>query len=107
MTGNDNAAGTPLITNVEVTGGSHLYLRQNDSLTSVRRYARELHVCEALEPEGGIHLAVRLDRFGPPPGADGHEKQRAAGLNLTTEQGWHLLRHLQTILGAEAGGDSE
>ena len=76
----------------------HLYLRRTDSRRALRRYFRELHVCPAIKPKGGVHLAVTIDLDGPPPGAEGHERQIAAGLNLTPKQARKVIRQMQAIL---------
>lgn len=77
--------------------GEHLFIRRKDSKRAMRRYLRELHVCPAINPPG-VHLAVRIDLDGPPPGAEGYEAQRAAGLNLTPTQARRVIKQMQAIL---------
>jgi hypothetical protein len=77
----------------------HLYIERKDSKRSERRYFRRLHVCRGVNPHG-VHLAIAIDLDGPPPGADGHERQIAAWLNLTPKQARKVIRHMQAILDA-------
>jgi hypothetical protein len=84
----------------------HLYIRRTDSKQALMQYQRELHVCPTLNPAGGVHLSVRLDLvrrvFGenPPPGAEGHQRQIAAGLNLTAKQARKVIKQMEAILDA-------
>lgn len=83
----------------------HLYVQRSDPERAVTRYYRELHVCRALKPRGGVHLGVSLDllkhEFGPnpPPGVQGHQRQIAAGLNLTRAQARKVIKQMQALLG--------
>lgn len=75
---------------VEVDG-EHLYVRRKDPKRSLRRYSRELLVCPAINPDGGVHLSVAVEPPGEAPIG-------AAGLSLSPKQARRVIRHMREIL---------
>lgn len=79
--------------------GGHLYLHKDDPEQSVRRYHRRLSISPG-RGDAAVHLAVAIDLHGPPPGAEGHERQIAAGLTLTADEAREVVAHIQAVLDA-------
>lgn len=83
------------------SGREHLYVRRADSKRAINGFRRELHVCRSLKPAGGVHIAVTLDHMdNPAPGAEGHQRQIGAGINVTKKQARQIIRQMESILDA-------
>ncbi|HWF25225.1 MAG TPA: hypothetical protein VG275_07250 [Solirubrobacteraceae bacterium] len=79
-----------------------LYIDHDDAKDAVDGYHRRLHVCPAINPHG-VHVAVRIDLVdNPPAGAEGHQRQIGAGLNLTPDEARSVIGHMQAILGVDS-----
>lgn len=80
----------------------YLYLDHKDVEEDVGGYFRRLLVCPAINP-AGVHLGVTIDLVdNPPPGAEGHQRQIGAGLNLTPDEARSVIGHMQALLDAGA-----